>query len=125
MGKPGKKRRRQARRASDGAERGARPDLVSRANAVLVACSSPEFQRRVNAEVTGAPGDWIRDAQGMRKQVDRILDAMEVDHRDVELTFAWSPSTRKLEIWARPAPRGPGPHAAPPPLRAVGQSDRP
>jgi hypothetical protein len=77
--------------------------LMARAQAVLEAGQSAEFSYRLNAEITGVTGDWVKTDHDARKLVLRILDQMNVDHRLITITLSWEPSVRKLHIFARPA----------------------
>lgn len=99
--------------------------LLARAAAILAVAQGPEFQARLNVEVAGAGGDWVRDNHDARKVVIRILNAMGVDHRDIALTFTWEPGKRKLGMWARPAPAVVQKLAQKAKLRAVGPTEPP
>jgi hypothetical protein len=99
--------------------------LLARAAAVLAVAQGQEFKLRLNAEVDGAPGDWIRDDDDGRKVLVRILNAMKVDHRDITLTVKWTPSKRRLDVWARPAHAIVQEIAGKAKLRAIPPSEQP
>jgi len=71
-------------------------------DAVLFACSSPEFQRRFSAAAE-REGDALSRMRDVDRIVRAVLDEMEVSNADVFLTFSWNPSERKLGVYFRPA----------------------
>ena len=76
--------------------------VKAKIDAVLFACSSPEFQRRFSAAAE-REGDALSRMKDVDRIVRAVLDEMGVLHADVHLTFSWDPSERKLGVFFRPA----------------------
>lgn len=92
-----------------------------RAEALLAVAQGPEFARRLDLEMGGGSGQWVRTSQEVQRLALKILDQMQVDRRGCDLVVTFDPGTRRVDMWVRPVVSVVAEKAT---LRAVGPGGR-
>ncbi len=78
-----------------------RAGVMERVRGVRRVLSSQTFDDRFNAALAAHAGPPITEAGQVRALVFRTIEEMGVDHGDVDITLAWDPDTKKLDLWVK------------------------